>query len=115
MIIRTSNKESIELIRDLRTFRGSNFYGVQKTQDMFVVYSYGTHWPLAVYSFKARHWWVNITRRSVSTTRHLSLVRRAVSGFEHTECAHVDVCNLTFYGVDGYIKYRLEAAVGVAA
>ena len=47
--------------------------------DKYVVYSYGYHWPIAVYDRAARMWYVNDDKYSVTTSRHASLVRLGVA------------------------------------
>ena len=46
-----------------------------------VLYSYGTHWPLAIWtSFDGINGvYVNMTKRSITTQRHVNLVAKALT------------------------------------
>ena len=46
-----------------------------------VLYSYGTHWPLAIWtSFDGINGvYVNMTKRSITTQRHVNLVTKALT------------------------------------
>lgn len=44
-----------------------------------VLYSYGTHWPLAVWDTANDCVWLNSTKRSVTSSRHLNLVTAALT------------------------------------
>ena len=43
------------------------------------IYSYGNHWPLAVHDYESGYALLNGERRSVTTSRHATLVANALS------------------------------------
>lgn len=42
---------------------------------IYVVYSYGQHWPLWVYDWNASQWYENVDTYGNTTTRHASCTR----------------------------------------
>lgn len=52
-------------------FKGSNLFS-EKLRKGYVVYSYGHHFPLFVYSEITQRWYMNMTKRSVTTRKHRS-------------------------------------------
>ena len=86
---RVGNRRCGQFIASCLPFRGSNLYGrAVGSDDAYGVFSYGEHWPLAV--FAAGLWLVNTDRRSVSTRNHLGIVRRAIPA-NRVEVVGVDV------------------------
>ena len=71
---RVSNKNCRSLVQQRIPFKGSNLYGITREQstdnERYVVYSYGEHWPLFIYTQGC--WFENEERHSQSTTIHRS-------------------------------------------
>lgn len=73
--MRINNRGIPAQVSELSEFRTKNQtvfsrdYGHQ-----YVVYSYGYHWPLAVYDRGTCTWYVNEDKYSVTTSRHFGLV-----------------------------------------
>ena len=78
---RVANKEARTWVINKRPFVGSNTFGVfyhygRREADgssesmLYVVCSYGRHWPLFVYDFKVNQWFANPDKYSVSTSKH---------------------------------------------
>jgi len=44
--------------------------GIENTDARYVVYSYGTHWPLFAYVPKVGLWFENTARKSPTTSKH---------------------------------------------
>lgn len=65
--------------REAFTTGNETLYG-NNHGDWYVVYSYGPHWPLAACHKPTGAWFVNESKTSNTTTRHLGLVRRALHG-----------------------------------
>lgn len=71
-----------------RTFYAVNYspashYGDSCLTNRYVVYSYGTHWPLAVYEYFRDEpnkgvWYLNEDRYSRTTSRHANLTRQGI-------------------------------------
>lgn len=60
-------------------FRHGAFYSTWKTPEMYVVYSYGPHWPLAVWTTD-EGWVLNSTKyTSPTTNRHAGNVARQLA------------------------------------
>ena len=62
-------------VQGRRAFSNSNgqLYAVKHTPLLYVVYSYGEHWPLYVYD--GFDWYENEEKASVTTSRHSSYAR----------------------------------------
>lgn len=75
-----NNRQVSEKVANLSEFRTKNHtVFAHNNGDKYVVYSYGYHWPIAVYDQAARMWYVNDDKYSVTTSRHASLVRLGVA------------------------------------
>lgn len=72
--IRTTCRKAGDYARNGIPFENSNgqLYGTWDTPDTYVVYSYGTHWPLFVYDNTSSTWYENEDKYSVTTSRHHS-------------------------------------------
>jgi len=66
--MKTSNIQCRKLVQERKPFKGNNLFGEQDG-NLYVVYSYGHHWPLFVYS-ACGIWYENANKRSVSTSKH---------------------------------------------
>ena len=66
---RIANKNARQYVEEWRPFLGSNLYAVSQC-GLYVIYSYGRHYPLAVYDPAVLTWFSNCDRYSRSTTRH---------------------------------------------
>ena len=74
--MRIANTNAKDVIRKRLSFKGNNFFGELLAKG-YVIYSYGRHFPLFVYSVKTKKWYGNnekyITLRnkaSTSTAKH---------------------------------------------
>lgn len=70
---RVSNKHCRPFVQERIPFRGSNLYAewiptVTEGDERYVVYSYGIHWPLFIYTNGC--WFENEQRHSLSTAIH---------------------------------------------
>jgi hypothetical protein len=78
-----TNKEVPTYIGLRAPFKGHSIYATNKLNDVsynYVVYSYGEHWPLAMYEEATGVWYLNKDKYSVTTSKHLTLTQRGVSG-----------------------------------
>ena len=73
-MIRTSNKNSSIYSSSLDDFKGSNIFG-ENTENLYIVYSYGYHFPMFVYDKKEHLWFENSDKYSVSTSKQQNQVR----------------------------------------
>jgi hypothetical protein len=70
-----SNKEiraKVELMKEFDN-KNSSCYGRRlEKAGLYVVYSYGEHWPLFVYDWRVNQWYENTDKYSNTTSRHAS-------------------------------------------
>ena len=70
--MKITNKQVREKVEDLKPFKANTMYACWMNT-AYVVFSYGTHWPL--YIFYRGNWYENEERYSVTTSRHRNLAR----------------------------------------
>ena len=78
--MRVSNNNAIDKIDSLEEFQGSNMFGkwlrrVVEVNKLYVVYSYGHHFPMYIYDDEQNKWIGNKDKYSRSTSRHQSLAK----------------------------------------
>lgn len=73
----TNLREVPDAVRHLREFKGNNVYG-SWVGATYGVFSYGQHFPIAIYARGV--WFVNTDKYSSSTSRHQSAVRSGLDG-----------------------------------
>ena len=83
--MRVSNNKARQYVEKLEEFDGSNTKGMWHSWDegakkLFVVYSYGHHFPMYVYDDQENKWIGNKDKYSRSTTRHQSQLRPSSVG-----------------------------------
>ena len=68
--IKTTNAKCRALVQAQRTFKNSNgqLYGMWHNPSLYVVYSYGEHWPL--FAWDGFAWYANTDKASVTTSHH---------------------------------------------
>ena len=70
-----SNKEIRAKVEIMEEFdnKNSSCYGRRlEKAGLYVVYSYGEHWPLFVYDWRVNQWYENNSRYGNTTSRHAS-------------------------------------------
>ena len=93
MTTRTSNKNAYSLVMAKEKFTASNLFGEWVTcwndgvhNELFVVYSYGYHFPMWIWDENVKEWVGNSDKYSRSTTRQQSQTKPAnVSAWYSTE------------------------------
>ena len=79
--MRVSNNKAIEYVEKLEEFDGSNTMGRWVgDENLYVVYSYGSHFPMYIYDKEQGKWLGNKDKYSRSTTRHQSQLRPSSIG-----------------------------------
>ena len=74
--MRVSNNKAREYVNEYKNFQGSNTMGMWVGDEkIYVVYSYGHHFPMYVFDRVENKWIGNKDKYSQSTTRHQSLLR----------------------------------------
>lgn len=78
---------------------------------LFVVYSYGYHFPIYVYDEQSQEWYGNQDKYSRTTTRHQTLARPSTPN-KIKNLSTYNLCRLiTLGGVAGVVARRIEHAV----
>lgn len=73
-----ANGKCREYVRNHKEFIGNNLYGrlvsisPDSGETVYVVYSYGAHFPLFIYHYTTDTWFENEDRYSVTTSKHRS-------------------------------------------
>ena len=109
-----ANKNASEYVNNRYIFQGSNIFaevirpycGVN--EGLYVVYSYGHHFPMYVFDYDTREWYANEDSYSMTTSRHQSQCRPR---FEITyEFATDELIKLIEKGgMVEYVKWRAVA------
>jgi|688.fasta_scaffold516879_1 hypothetical protein len=66
---KTSNANARQFVQDRKEFVGSNTFG-RWVNGNYVVYSYGLHFPIFVWSGFDTKWYQNSDKYSATTSRH---------------------------------------------
>ena len=72
-----ANRQVRDAVNKRQLFKNNNdtLYSDSTSHELYVVYSYGTHYPMYVYDNIARQWFGNETRSSSTTERHKTHAR----------------------------------------
>tara|TARA_R100001015_G_C4630818_1_gene192781 strand:+ start:3081 stop:3440 length:360 start_codon:yes stop_codon:yes gene_type:complete len=73
--MKVANKNASQYVDELKVFEGSNTFAENKVRyddKLYVVYSYGYHFPMYIYDYQAGMWIGNKGRYSMSTSKHQS-------------------------------------------
>ena len=105
------NHKAREKVINRCEFTGSNLFG-EIRGGMYVVYSYGEHWPLWVYDNDVRGWFGNSDKYSRSTTRHASQTQPC-PGSEIKWLGSEEMLYLVRVG--GALEYMKRRIGGIAA
>lgn len=85
-------------------FKGNNVYAVWR-DNLYIVYSYGLHFPMYVWDSKAGVWLANEDKYSVSTSKHQSKCRPSGDLIEFSTSALKGVIMM-----GGYMDYKPNLA-----
>jgi hypothetical protein len=80
----SSNKEADYYTTNREPFKGSNTWG-EWIKELYVVYSYGRHFPIYVWDEELGLWFGNQDKYSRSTSRHQSQLRPRTDRIEYLE------------------------------
>ena len=79
--MKVANKNASQYVDELKVFEGSNTFAEHTAtlspnkKNLYVVYSYGYHFPMYIYDYQAGIWVGSNDRYSMSTSKHQSLCR----------------------------------------
>lgn len=65
-----------------------SLYGKTEQPGLYVVYSYGPHWPLAVWT-QDTGWMLNEDKTSPTTTRHRADVAKCLDTWTDASCTYL--------------------------
>lgn len=81
----SSNKNADTFTTNRQPFKGSNTWGSWVTENLYVVFSYGHHFPIYAWDEELGLWFGNKDKYSRSTTRHQSQLRPITDRIEYIE------------------------------
>ena len=108
--IRIANRDARRYVETLTPFIGSNLYS-EIIGDRYVVYSYGSHFPLFIYSHLTSRWYANSNRYSVSTSKQRS---QTVPFNTDKPLVHLDTDQMQLLAHEGFLSLVYHR-MGVAA
>ena len=104
--MKIANRDARKYVQSCKEFDGSNLFAVHRAvDDMYIVYSYGYHWPLFIHVHDL--WYENANKYGVTTSKH------------HTQChPHCDTVKLSVdqmkvldhFGFDALVRQRMGVA-----
>lgn len=101
----TTLKEMRTRVNDKEMFKGNSVYS-EIRGDMYIVYSYGYHFPMYVYDQKIEKWIGNSSKYGVTTSKHQSKCRpNDVSFWLDTEALN-DMIRM-----GGFVQYKTAREV----
>lgn len=86
--MKIANKKSSHYTSNLKNFKGSNLEGINEN-NLYIVYSYGLHFPLYIFDKSIKQWYENIDRYSVTTSKHRT-ISRPYSNFYYDNIIELD-------------------------
>lgn len=107
--IRINNRDARRHVTSLTPFMGSNLFSVAY-DDLYVVYSYGPHFPIYIHSGISRCWYANRDKWSLTTSRHQSLTRPFVADSDAVWLSTEAMKVLAKDGFTALVAKRLDGA-----
>ena len=66
-------KQAVELAKNRKEFVSGNAFALNyHATGYYVIYSYGTHWPLYIYDYNTQQWYGNSDKYTRTTSKHYS-------------------------------------------
>ena len=106
--MKIANKDASEYINRCEPFKGSNTFAEKHTDNLYVVYSYGYHFPMYVYDYSIREWYENSDKYSSTTSKHQSQCRprfEIAREFSTAELKKLISCG----GIAEWVKWKAAA------
>ena len=82
MTNKIANKDASQYVNKCEEFKGSNTFAemnineyYKEKANLYVVYSYGYHFPMYVFDYTTREWYANSDKYSPTTSKHQSQCR----------------------------------------
>ena len=110
-----ANKNASESVNNRDAFQGSNIFAevirhftCGCNENLYVVYSYGYHFPMYVYDYDTREWYENSDGYSPTTSKHQSQCRprfEIAREFSTAELKKLISCG----GIAEWVKWKAAA------
>ena len=71
----------------------------ENSASLYIVYSYGYHFPLVIYDFTCERWYMNMDKYSNTTSRHQFIIRQSFAK-HHMSAIASDTKEMS--GIDNY-------------
>lgn len=115
-LTRCNNRDARAYVQSRKTFKANNLFGhTYKTfsdGEVYVVYSYGQHFPLFVYHYRTGTWFENEDRYSKTTSKH----RSQAHPWQDTKKAKTEfLCTLVSFGLVEAIAHHAGLPQATAA
>lgn len=68
--VKIANRNARVHVQNLEEFQGNNLYAGWRDEKWYIVFSYGTHWPMFAFDRETKTWFENISRYSCTTSKH---------------------------------------------
>jgi hypothetical protein len=78
-MVKTSNKGAKYYVAERIDFKGNNTFGKNINPNLYVVYSYGTHWIL--YLYDGENWFECNEKTSSTTSKHSTQLKPLYNEF----------------------------------
>lgn len=113
--VKTTNSNMRPLVQARKEFVASNVFGTWETDDVYVVYSYGKHFPMYVFCWedfdegistpRVGIWYGNTDKYSRSTTKHQTQARpqQVLANWHNTQILQ----DIIRYGIAGTVARRM--------
>lgn len=104
MTIKANNSDARQHVLRKEDFEAFSIFGY-KENNVYAVYSWGRHFPMYVFDYKASYWIGNSDGYSKSTSRHKSICKPPTV---HTWVDTEHLKDIIYHnGVAGYVAKRL--------
>lgn len=107
MPTRVNNNQARQYVERKEPFAGSNTFAEWQSW-LYVVYSYGHHWPMFVYDSQVDLWFENTSKYSRTTSKQHGQLRPF--GLEYTPMSRDEICALVDAG--GFKNYTVRRLKG---
>lgn len=109
MTTKTANKVMHEQVNKLEVFKGSNVFS-KDTGNLYIVFSYGEHFPMYIYDRSAQQWYGNTDRYSVSTSRQQQQARPTPADGKDIHWHNTELMQriIRSNGVSGVVADRMQ-------
>lgn len=105
-----NNSDARALVMLREEFKGNNIFACNRVaggRKMYIVYSWGEHWPMFIYDDESGVWYGTSTRRSQSTGTH---TRKCEPNVTIRWMRSENLQAIALRGIVGYVEHKIRAA-----